>query len=89
MDDACTTLEVGDGAGPAIEPENQILSLTFIRSQHESKLDPIDPLHVGENAANLGGRTIRSQFPEEKISFVLPPILAAFPRCAGGLLQFM
>ena len=31
---------------------------------------PIDPLHVGENAANLGGRTIRSQFPEEKISFL-------------------
>ena len=35
--------------------------------------------HVGENAANLGGRTIRSQFPEETISFVLPPRLAAFP----------
>ena len=39
VDDACTKLEVGDGVGPAIEPENQILSLTFIRSQHESKSD--------------------------------------------------
>ena len=46
MDDACTTLEVGDGAGPAIEPENQILSLTFIRSQHESKSDSI-AIYVG------------------------------------------
>ena len=30
---ACTTLEVGDGAREN-DPEKQILSLTFIKSQH-------------------------------------------------------
>ena len=49
-------------------------------------IDPLYELHVRGNAANLGDRTIRfflhenrSQFPEEKISFVLSTRLAAFP----------
>ena len=64
--------------------------LTYERTRANppnSKQLTTDPLHVGENAANLGGTTIRSQFPE-KISFALPPRLAAFPRCARGLLTF-
>ena len=50
----------------------------------------IDPLHVRGNAANLEDWTIGflfTQFPEEKIYFVLSSRLAALPWCAEGLLR--
>ena len=57
-----------------------------------TKGQAVDPLHVRWKAANLEDETRRfflhenrSQFPEEKISFVLSFRLAAFPRCARGL----
>ena len=49
--------------------------LTYERTRANppnSKQLTTDPLHVGENAANLGGTTIRSQFPET-FYLVCPP----------------
>ena len=50
------------------------------------------PLHVRGNATNLGDRTKRaffyenrSQFLEEKMPLVLSPRLASFTLCARGL----
>ena len=67
----------------------------FEMGQQTTKLNrSIDPLQVRGNAANLEDRTIRfflhenrSQFPEEKIYFVLSSRLAAFPWCARGLTE--
>ena len=58
-------------------------------SMKASAVTHIDSLHVRGNAANLENNKIflhenRSQFPEEKNSFVLSSRLAAFPQVQGG-----